>query len=251
MSSVGVVNIFRIVVALVFFGTWELFGRFVDATWTSRPGLIAVRIVDTLPDTLANDIGVTLTEIFAGHMIGLPAGVLAGLVLGRLNFVAALLRPVIVAINSIPAVALAPLLIMWFGLGLAPKIALAALVVFFIIFFNTFSGAQSVDKDWIMTLELMGATRRERFQKVIAPACLAWILSGLKSALPYSLIAATVGEMMLARSGVGHIITTSATSYDMTGIYTALVVLMVLGGALSMLSNQLERRLLRWRPSIA
>jgi NitT/TauT family transport system permease protein len=231
--------------------TWELFGRLVDATWTSQPSLIAMRIIELLPGRLSLDIAVTLAEIAAGLLIGLPSGVLVGLVLGRMPFTAALLRPVIIALNSVPAIALAPLLIMWFGLGLAPKVALVTLVVFFLIFFNTFAGVQAVDKDWIATLALMGGTPREQFQKVIAPACLAWILSGLKAALPYSLIAATVGEMMLARSGVGHLITYSASQFDMTGIYTGLVVLMALGGFINNLTTRLEMWLLRWRPSIA
>jgi NitT/TauT family transport system permease protein len=243
--------LWRAIIALFLVVTWEGFGRLVDATWTSQPSLIVVRIVELLPGRLSEDIGVTLAEIVVGLLIGLPSGVVVGLLLGRRPFAAALLRPVIVAVNSVPIIALAPLLIMWFGLGLAPKIAMVALVVFFLIFFNTFAGAQAVDKDWIVTLEIMGSTSRERFQKVIAPACLAWVLSGLKSALPYSLIAATVGEMMLARAGLGNLITASASHFDMTGVYTGLFVLMALGGVLSDLADRLERRLLRWRPTLA
>ena len=243
--------LWRLVVACVLLGSWEFYGRVVDATWTSQPSLIAARFVELLPGRLWFDVVVTLSEIAVGLSIGLPSGVLAGLVLGRLPFTAALLRPVIIALNSVPVIALAPLLIMWFGLGLAPKIALVTLVVFFLIFFNTFAGVQAVDKDWIATLSLMGGTSREQFQKVIAPACLAWILSGLKSALPYSLIAATVGEMMLARAGVGHLITSSAQQFDITGVFTGLVVLMALGGIINNLAVRLEAWLLRWRPSIA
>ena len=98
----------------------------------------------------------------------------------------------------------------------------SAFVSFLLLFFNTFAGAQAVDRDWIATLQIMGATRREQFQKAVAPACIPWIMSGLKNALPYSLIAATIGEIMLAREGLGYLITDSASQFDMTGIYTSL-----------------------------
>lgn len=243
------IGLWRVILAVALLGAWELFGRFVDSSWTSEPSMIAVRLVAIIQDTLPNDIFVTLSEIVLGFMIGLPTGVLMGMWLGRSPVMASLLRPLIVALNSVPYVALAPLLIMWFGLGIEPKIALVTLVVFFLIFFNTFAGAMAVDQDWIATLQVMGATRREQFQKVIVPACFTWILSGIKSALPYSLIAATVGEMMLARAGVGHFITNAAAQFDITGIYTGLLILMVLGGLVNMLATRLETWLLHWRPS--
>jgi NitT/TauT family transport system permease protein len=144
-------------------------------------------------------------------------------------------------------VALAPLLIMWFGLGLMPKIALVTLVSFLLLFFNTFAGARAVDKDWIALLQVMGATPRELFQKVAAPACMTWIMSGLKNALPYALIAATIGEIMLAREGLGFLITEAAGQFDMTGVYTALFVMMVLGAVINELAARVEGWLLRWR----
>jgi NitT/TauT family transport system permease protein len=154
----------------------------------------------------------------------------------------------IITLNSIPYIALAPVLIIWFGIGIAPKVALVAVVAFFLIFFSTFSGARTVDREWIDMLDVMGASRRERFQKVIAPASIAWILSGVKAALPYSLIAATVGEMMFARAGVGNYITASAAQFDITGIYTGLFVLMFLGAIFNGLARRVEGLMLRWRP---
>jgi NitT/TauT family transport system permease protein len=96
---------------------------------------------------------------------------------------------------------------------------------------------------------LMGASRREAFQKLILPASSAWILSGLKIALPYALIAATVGEMIAARRGLGFLVTRSASQIDMTGLYAALVVLMLIGVAVGTAANALEARVLRWRVS--
>ena len=138
-----------------------------------------------------------------GLVVGATFGVLAGLLLGRSPIAAGILRPIVVAFYSVPLVALAPLFIMFFGLDMLPKIVLVTLVVFFLLFFNTFAGASSVDHDLIAQVELMGSTRRETFQKVVAPACMAWIIGGIKTALPYALVAATTGEMLAARRGLG------------------------------------------------
>jgi NitT/TauT family transport system permease protein len=136
---------------------------------------------------------------------------------------------------------------MFFGLDMLPKIVLVAIVVFFLLFFNTFAGAQDVDDDLIAAVALMGSTTRERFQKVIAPACLAWIVGGIKVALPYALVAATTGEMLAAQRGLGFLLSDAAAQFDMTGLYAALFVLMLLGLAVAGTVTWLEQRLLRWR----
>ena len=122
-----------------------------------------------------------------------------------------------------------------------------ALVSFFLLFFNTYSGVATIDRDVLDALRLMGANRQEVLVKVVLPATMPWVLSGLKSALPYALIAATVGEMMLARNGLGFLITQFAGQYDMTGVYATLVVLMALGVILAELASRSEAWILRWR----
>jgi NitT/TauT family transport system permease protein len=224
----------RILLAVVLLAAWELYGRFVDATWISEPSLIALRLVKWAAGDLVVHLATTLAEMAVGLAAGVPAGILLGLVLGRAPLTAALLRPLIVTFYSVPLVTLAPLLILWFGLDLEPKIVLVGVVVFFLVFFNTFSGVVAVDRDLVAGLALMGASRGETFRKLVLPAALPWILSGLKIALPYALIAATVGEMIAARRG-------------MTGLYAALVVLMAVGVAVAEGANALEARLLHWR----
>jgi NitT/TauT family transport system permease protein len=239
----------RIAFVLVLLGLWQLYGALAGDQWTSRPTLVAVRIWELARTGLAGHVAVTLSEILMGLAIGVPTGTLAGIVLGSTRVLSSLLRPVIVAANSVPIVALAPLLIMWFGLGMTPKVALVALVAFFLLFFNTYSGVTTIDRDMLDGLRLMGANERELLQKVVLPATMPWVLSGLRSALPYSLIAATVGEMMLARSGLGFLVTEFAGQYDMTGVYAALVVLMILGVIIAEIAARSEAWLLRWRPS--
>ena len=189
--------------------------------------------------------------MIVGLTIGTCLGALAGLILGRSPVASTILRPIVVAFYSVPLVALAPLLIMFFGLDLLPKIILVSVVVFFLLLFSTMTGAESVDRDFIAMLQLMGATRRETFQKVVVPACIAWIVNGVKIALPYSLVAAVTAEMLGSRRGLGQLLTQASSQFDMTGIYAILFVLMLIGLLVAESAARMERWLLRWRQGSA
>ena len=239
--------LWQIAVGIVLLGGWEAVGSISGGEWTSRPSLIAVRLAAWLQGSIYPHAATTLTEVVTGLVAGSMLGVLAGLLLGRSPIAAGILRPIVVAFYSIPLVALAPLFIMFFGLDMLPKIVLVTIVVFFLLFFNTFAGASSVDHDLIAQVELMGSTRREMFQKVVAPACMAWIIGGIKTALPYALVAATTGEMLAARRGLGFLLSDAASQFDMTSLYAALCILMLLGLAVGEAAAWGERYMLRWR----
>jgi NitT/TauT family transport system permease protein len=239
--------LWQIVVGFALLAGWEAIGRISGGVWTSRPTLIAVKLATWAQGTLYLHLATTLTEVVTGLVAGSMSGVLAGLLLGRAPIAAGILRPIVVAFYSVPLVALAPLFIMFFGLDMLPKIVLVTLVVFFLLFFNTFAGASSVDRDLIAQVELMGSTRREVFQKVVAPACMAWIIGGIRTALPYALVAATTGEMLAARRGLGFLLSDAASQFDMTSLYAALFILMLLGLAMSEMATWGERHMLRWR----
>jgi NitT/TauT family transport system permease protein len=239
--------VWQVAVGVGLLAAWEALGRLHGSQWTSEPSLIADRLVQWARGDLYLQVATTLTEVVTGLFIGAVFGILAGLVLGRSPLLSVILRPIIVAFYSVPLIALAPLFIMFFGLDMLPKIVLVTLVVFFLLFFNTFAGATSVDHDLIAQVELMGSTRREKFQKVVAPACMAWIVGGFKIALPYALVAATTGEMLAARRGLGFLLSDAASQFDMTSLYAALFILMMMGLAVSEAAAWAERRLLRWR----
>lgn len=237
----------RLLLGLAILVVWELAGRTYGHDWSSLPSLIGARLFQWVQGDLLMHVSVTLMELVIGFAIGSTGGILAGLLLGRSPVGAAICRPFIVAAYSVPMVTLAPLLILWFGLDLAPKIVLVSLVVFFLLFFNTFTGVQTVDADLVATLRLMGANPREQFQKVVAPASLVWIVSGLKLALPYALVAATVSEMLASRRGIGSLVAKAAQQFDMTALYSALFVLMILGVLIASGAIRMENYLLRWR----
>ena len=241
------VTAWRLALAALLLAAWQSAGLFGDTTWISAPTLIAARLGALAAGNLALHLGTTLLEMAAGLSLGVPAGVCTGLLLSQMPTLASLLRPFIVVLYSVPLVTLAPVLILWFGLDLAPKIVLVGAVSFFLLFFSTFTGAQRIDPDLVGALRLMGATRAEIFRRVLAPASSAWIIGGLRLALPYAVIAATVGEMIASRRGLGFLLTEAAAQIDMTGLYAALIVLMSLGIAIAATTDALERRVLHWR----
>lgn len=226
---------------------WEICGRTFGSNWTSLPSLVMQRLILWGSADLFEHIAVTLTEVFVGLGIGMATGLAAGLLLGRTDLLAVVLRPIIVALYSIPLITMAPLIILWFGLEMQSKIVLVTLVVFFLTFFTTFAGVRAIDPSLIETLNLMGATTREQYQKVIAPASMAWIMSGIKISMPYALAAATTGELLAGKLGLGTLLTRAASQFDMTGLYATLVVLLAIGIVLGALVDLAERRLLRWR----
>lgn len=246
-QSARAILLWQVAVGVGWLAVWELTGAVTQSAWVSRPSLIGLRLLQWAHGALYLHVATTVTEVLVGLLFGTMFGILAGLWFGRAPLLAGVMRPVIVAFYSVPLIALTPLFIMFFGLDMLPKIVLVAIVVFFLLFFNTFAGAQDVDTDLIAAIELMGSTTRERFQKVVAPACLAWIVGGIKVALPYALVAATTGEMLAARRGLGFLLSDAAAQLDMTGLYAALFVLMLLGLVVAGAVTWLEQHLLRWR----
>lgn len=237
----------QIAVGCICLALWEGGGLVLGDAWSSRPSLICARLASWLPNGLLGQLETTLGEVAAGLSIGAPLGVLTGLALGRAPTLSEILRPIILVTYSIPFVSLAPYLIFVFGLGAAPKIFLVAIVSFFLLLFNTFAGVRAIDDDLVDTLQLMGATPRESFQKLILPATTAWIMAGFKTALPFALVAAVAGEMLAPGAGLGSILVNASAQFNMTSYFAALAVVMAVGLVFGELVQRVERRCLRWR----
>jgi len=227
---------------------WQASAAIFGTRWISSPLLVLQRLWQWAGSaSVYADIATTLTEMIAGVLIGVALGAVTGLLLGMSGFVAIVLRPIIFAVYSVPLVSLAPLLLMIFGIGMLPKIVLVATVVFFLVLFNTMKGMELIDRDLLDVLRIMDARWHERFRKVLVPSCTVWILSGVKVALPYALVAATVGEMMAATKGLGFLLTESGQKFDMTGLYATLFILMCLGLLVGEAGARIETVLLRWK----
>jgi NitT/TauT family transport system permease protein len=239
----------RLLIVVAGLSFWQFAsGRLIKAFWISSPSEIWKQLVEwVVTGDLWVHLEVTLTETVMGFVFGAVAGVLFGLALGLNRRLAAVLDPFIVAFYSLPKIALAPLFILWFGVGLASKVVLATFVVFFLVFYNTYAGTLAVEQELVDVLRLMGATRWQIVRKVILPSALIWIFTGMKSSVPYALIGAVVGEMMASNRGLGYLIQAAAGQYDTGGVFAALFVLMIIATGLHELLKQSERVMLRWR----
>lgn len=230
-------------------GLWEFAsGRLIKPFWISSPSEIWRQLGEWISTgQLWLHVEVTLTETVLGFAFGAVSGVLFGLALGLNRRLAAVLDPFIVAFYSLPKIALAPLFILWFGVGLTSKVVLATFVVFFLVFYNTYAGTLAVEAELVDVLRLMGARRSQIIRKVILPSALIWIFTGMKSSVPYALIGAVVGEMMASNKGLGYLIEAAAGQYDTGGVFAALFVLMIIATGLHELLKQSERLMLRWK----
>jgi NitT/TauT family transport system permease protein len=190
---------------------------------------------------------VTLKNTWWGFLFGAGSGLLAGLILGRSDFLARIFNPYIVAFNSIPRIALVPLVILMFGLGDLSKIATAWLIVFFVVFFNTFEGTRAVDRDQIAAARLLGASEFAILRTVVIPSALAWVFASLMPAVSFALIGVIVGEFIGAERGLGKLIIEAEARASAAEMMVAILVMMVVGMLLAVVVQWLQSHLLRWQ----
>jgi NitT/TauT family transport system permease protein len=200
-----------------------------------------------LDGTLAFQSWITIQETLAGFVIGAVGGIVLGFAIGRYPKLAEVLDPFILAIYSVPKVALAPLFLVWFGIGIFMKIVLAAVTVIFIVFFNTLAGVRNVDRDLVDAVWLMGAKPRDVLMKVLVPSAMSWALTGVRISIPYALIGAIIGELIASNRGIGYLISSSASQYDTAGVFAALIVLTILAMVLNAIVDEIDRRLSKWK----
>ena len=255
----------RLGILVVFLGAWEYLTGikaisktpglyWIDPFFISRPSAIAQRFLYLTSDkvrlTLWQMALSTIQSTLWGFLVGISTGFAAGLLLGRSDRIARIFDPFIVAFNSLPRIALVPLITMIFGFGLLAKIVLAWSIVFFIVFFNTFQGARSVDADLIHSARFLGAGDGQIMRTVVVPSTLAWTFASLTPSISFALIGVVVGEFIGGESGggLGYLIIQSLGTLNAADMMVALFVLGAIGIVMALGIRQIERRLLRWRP---
>lgn len=245
------IRVWRVVALVVWLGTWELASdTLIDPFFSSAPSLIGVRVWEWLSTGyIWVHLGATLREMGLGLLAGSVLGIVVGFVLGRAGMLAAIADPFITAVYSLPKLALAPLFILWFGIGLLSKVVLVGLIVFFLVFFNTYAGVRDVDRLYINALRIMGGNRRDVYFKVILPSSSIWVFTGLKVAVPYALIGAIVGELISSSQGLGYIINNASSFFDTTGVLAGLVYVAAIAITVNYLVGVAERRFMVWKDS--
>jgi NitT/TauT family transport system permease protein len=228
---------------------WEMASIYlVNPFWISRPSHIFLRLKEWyLTGFFFPHLWITLLEMGVGFFIGLVLAIAAGLFLGTRKTLSDLLDPFMMAIWSVPGIVFGPLFILYFGIGFTAKMVLVAVTVFFLVFFNTFTGIQSVDREWINVMRIMGASQREIWLKVILPASALWVFASFKNAIPYTMVAAVVGELIASQKGIGYLINDASSVMDTTGVFAALFNLMLIGLILNAVVQHVEKKVLHWK----
>jgi NitT/TauT family transport system permease protein len=239
----------QLVLGALILGAWQwASGRLIDGFFISNPVDVATRLAQwTLSGSIFLHLWATVYATLVGFLIGAVGGFVLGVWLGISPFSSRLLNPYLWALNALPKVALAPLFVLWFGLGIESKIALAAVLVLFLVFLNTFSGVREVDQDLIDAARLMRATRFQMTAKIIVPSAMSWVFAGLKTSVPYALIGAVLGEMIAANRGLGYLVQFSGAQFDSAGVFAVLVVIALLAVALNLAVEIVQDRVERWR----
>lgn len=250
MIPPGRLFLYRSIFGAALMVLWELSsGRLIDPFWVSSPSKVFKYLYDVIADgSIFGHLSVTLYETFSGFFIGSILGIGLGFALGRREALAQVLDPYVVAFNGIPRIALAPLFIIWFGIGPTSKVILVVSVVFFLTFFNTFAGVKGVDAELKNILRIMGASERQILLKVTLPAIVPWITTGLKISLPYAIVAAVVGEFIAASKGLGYLINYNTSLFSTTGALGGILILALVVVVCNEAITRAEAYLLRWRP---
>lgn len=252
MSKYGRKTSLIIVTFIVFLVLWQAYVSVFHVPVQILPGpsLFFSKFLNILQmGDMGTHIGMTLYEIAVGFVIGCLLGLVFGYLLAKSVLLERLFTPYIVLAQIAPKISIAPLFLLWFGLGATSKVALVILVVFFPIMVNTIIGIRSVEKNMQDLLHILKANAWQRFYSVEIPYSLPSILSGVKVSTTYAITGAVIGEMIGAKAGLGYLVILGSETYDINMILTAVILLSVMGLLLYLLSGYAEKKLLRWHES--
>jgi NitT/TauT family transport system permease protein len=247
----------RLLVAVVWLGSWELTTRlgWVDKFFFAQPSEIVLKLWtwinnDTELGPLWVQVLTTMEETVGGFVVGSILGIIVGIALGRSAILADVLGPYVKAFNAIPRVVLGALFAISLGLDIKSKVATAAILVFFVVFFNAFQGAREVDRNLMANARILGANNRLLTTEIVIPSAMSWIIASLHTSFGLALVGAVVGELFGATAGVGELIYSAEQNFDANGVFAGMVLLAAIALVAEALITALENRLVRWRPQV-
>ncbi|MCZ4088997.1 ABC transporter permease [Sinorhizobium psoraleae] len=236
----------------VILGGWQLgvAAGVIDVFFFPAPVDIFNQVMSWVTDTdFYRHVTITLTETVLGYLIGTGLGVAAGVWLGLSRRTARILDPFIKGLNAIPRVVLAPIFVLWLGLGLWSKVALAVTPVFFVTFFNAMQGVREVNPVVLSNARILGAKRSDLLRHVYFPAAASWILSSLRTSVGFAIVGAIIGEYLGASAGLGYLIAQAEGNFDAVGVFAGIIILAMFVLIIDSLLDVVENRLIKWRPS--
>ena len=235
---------------LLLLAVWEAASRAgaLDPFYAPPPSAVA-EVMFTLAagGDLWPHLGATATAAFAGLLVGLVLGIALGFAAALVPLVADLLEPVMILLNAIPRVILAPLFVIWLGIGLASKLALATILVAVLIFFAVYNGVREVDQRLVERVRTLGGGRRTLVREVYVPSVTSWVLGSFKVAVGFAFTGAVVGEFVASSRGLGYLLQFAQSTYNAALTIALILVIMGIVLLLFACAERIERRLLRWR----
>jgi len=243
------VTLIRFAINGGFMHLWEIAsGNWIEPFLISSPSRILTSLIAGFRSgDLIQHTWVTFQEIAIGFPAGVVLGIGLGYAFGRSQLLAEIFEPIIIALNGIPRTALAPLFIVWLGIGIWSKVGVVFLLTFFLNFFNTYAGMRQLDQEYVDLARLMGARRWKLTFKVILPAISPYVFTGIRTSIPFSVIGAIVGEFVAATEGVGFFIRQAAGLFRTADVFVGIIVLMLMVIAIDKVAELIERRALRWQ----
>jgi NitT/TauT family transport system permease protein len=251
------VYVLRLLTAALVLGAWELSTRYaptiIDPFFWGQPSGIWHQLVvwfteDTALGPLWRQVLVTMEETVGGFIVGTVAGVVFGVLMGRNRMLSDVFSIYIKAANAIPRVVLGALFAISLGLDIRSKIATAAVLVFFVVFFNAFQGVREVERNLIANARILGADDRKLTTEVIIPSALSWIIASLHISFGLALVGAVVGELFGATEGVGELIYSAEHNFNANGVFAGMLLLATMALIAEAIITALEDRLIKWRP---
>ena len=235
---------------LVLLAAWEALARLgvLDPFYAPPPSTVLTVLVSLFSEgQLWTHLEATFVAALAGLIAGLILGVLLGFAAALTPLLAELLEPVMILLNAIPRVILAPLFVIWLGIDLASKVALALILVAVLIFFAVYSGIKEVDHRLVERVRTLGGGRAVLIREVYVPSVTAWVLGNLKVAVGFAFTGAVVGEFVASSRGLGYLLQFAQSTYNAALTIALIALIMAFVLVLCAAAERLERRLLRWR----
>jgi NitT/TauT family transport system permease protein len=228
---------------------WEYASdRWVPKLMVSKPSDIGATIWRWLLDgTFATNLWVTLQATFGGFLLGTTAGMLLGFLTGSIRRLGEVLQPIVTAFYTLPRLALAPLFLLWFGLGMEFRVMFSATIVFFLVYYNTYFGVREVSRELISAVRIMGANHFQVAIRVIIPSALVWVAAGLKISVPYSLVGVVVAEMLASDQGMGFLLARGASQFSAAQTFAAIAGLLVVALIVDYIITRITNYALRWK----
>lgn len=240
----------RIALIICFIALWEFIAinNTRVAFYTSYPSAIMLDLIEFAgTGDLFRHVGITLEEAYLGLFYGSLIGIVTGILFSQFSTFGKIFVPIISAIQGIPQLTLAPLYILWFGIGLKSKVALATLMVFFNVFFATYNAIKNIDQKLIESATILGASKVQILWHIVIPTSMPWIITGIRIGASVCMVGAIIGEYIGSAGGLGWMVTYASSFFQIDRVMACISVLLIVGLLVSWLLECIEHYLLKWR----